>query len=231
MRYNLKNNMKVIGFDLDGTIIDMEEQKSKAFGMLLNKHWGTDVNEAAKYWIKTAGKSRRSKFDHFFAKKYGTKLTDGGYQKVEVEFSNKLKNVFYPKVKFIAGALDLLKFCRKTFDVVFVSSGVPHDELKFLIKLKKMDKYFDRIYGTNEKFKSKEYHFELIIDNFKPELLIFVGDGFEDMKVGRRYNAITIGVPTHQTDDSLRNSGAQYVLPLGKISHLLKNILGRLNET
>lgn len=225
MRYNLKDNMKVIGFDLDGTIIDIEEQKSKAFGMLLNKHWGTDASEAAKYWIETAGKSRRSKFDHFFTKRYGIKLMDEEYRKVEAEFSNKLKNVFYPKVKFITGALNLLKFCRKTFDVVFVSSGVPHDELKFLIKLKKMDKYFDRIYGTNEKFKNKEYHFEQIIGNFRPELLIFVGDGFEDMRVGHRYNAITIGVPTHQTGDSLRKSGAQYVLLPDKISHLLKNIL------
>ena len=103
--------MKVIGFDFDGTIIDIEEQKAKVFGSIVNK-----------YWIETGGKSRRSKFDYFFNKKYNKELNDTEYKNIESEFSNKLKNEFYPKVKFIDGALDLLKFCRNYFDIIFCSA-------------------------------------------------------------------------------------------------------------
>ena len=114
--------MKVIGFDFDGTIIDIEEQKAKVFGSIVNKYWNIDIDEAAKYWIETGGKSRRSKFDYFFNKKYNKELNDTEYKNIESEFSNKLKNEFYPKVKFIDGALDLLKFCRNYFDIIFCSA-------------------------------------------------------------------------------------------------------------
>ena len=227
MRSKQKGNKstKVIGFDFDGTIIDIEEQKSKAFGVILNQHWGVNIEEAVQYWINTGGKSRRSKFDYFFNQRYGKNLTDEEYKKIESEFSNRLKNEFYPKVKFIKGALKLLEFCRKNFDITFVSSGVPHDEIKYLVKLKEVDGYFDRIYGTSEKFESKEDHFREIINEFDPELLIFVGDGFEDMRVGRKYGAITIGIPSHQTKERLLEAGAQYVLPTDKINYELKGIL------
>ncbi len=217
--------MKIIGFDFDGTIIDIEEQKSRAFGVILNKYWGTGIDEAAKYWIDTGGKSRRSKFDYFFRKKYRKELSDEEYRKIESEFSNKLKNEFYPKVKFIKRTLELLNFCRSNFDVIFCSSGVPSDEIRYLIKLKGLNKYFDRIYGTDEKFRSKEDHFKEILFEYKPKLIIFVGDGFEDIRVGRKYGAITIGVPSHQTKEKLIEVGANYVLPTDGIIDLLKTIL------
>jgi phosphoglycolate phosphatase-like HAD superfamily hydrolase len=223
-KQNEKSNKKVIGFDFDGTIIDIEEQKSKAFGVILNQYWGVDIEEAAQYWIDTGGKSRRSKFDYFFNKRYGGNLTDEGYKDIESEFSDRLKNEFYPKVKFIKGALKLLEFCRKNFDIIFVSSGVPDSEIKYLIRLKGAEKYFDRIYGTSERFKGKEDHFREIIKEFSPRLLIFAGDGFEDMRVGRKYGAVTIGVPSHQTGENLIEAGARYVLPTDKISRALKNI-------
>ena len=214
--------MRIIGFDFDGTILDVEEEKSRAFGILLNEHWKIDANAAAKYWIDTAGTSRRSKFDYFFKEKYGRDLSDEEYKKIESEFSQKLRTDFYPNTKLINGASELLEFCKKNFDKIFCSSGVPHDEIKFLVDTKGLGKYFDKIYGTNEKFKSKEDHFKEMISEFKPELIVFVGDGIEDMRVGKKYNAITIGVPSHQTKEKLLEAGAMYVLPTNKIVSLLK---------
>jgi FMN phosphatase YigB (HAD superfamily) len=93
--------MKVIGFDLDGSLIDIENEKSRVFGMILSQFWGVDAKEATKYWIDTGGKSRRSKFDYFFNNQYGKVLTDEEYGKIEKVFSGKLKNEFYPKIKFL----------------------------------------------------------------------------------------------------------------------------------
>jgi len=221
--------MKAIGFDFDGTIIDIEKQKSRAFGIILNKYWGVNAERAAKYWIDTAGKSRRSKFDYFFREKYKKELADKEYKKIERVFSNKLKNDFYPKVKFIEGALELLKFCRSNFDVVFCSSGVPEKELKYLVKLTKADKYFDRIYGSSNKYKSKEDHFKEILNEFKPGLIVFVGDGFEDMWVGRKYGAITIGVTSHQSKKKLIQAGANYTSSTKEVIKILKSKLNLAN--
>ena len=217
--------MKVIGFDLDGSLIDIENEKSRAFGMILSQFWGVDAKEAAKYWIDTGGKSRRSKFDYFFNKQYGKVLTDEEYGKIEKVFSGKLKNEFYPKIKFLRGALDLLEFSRKNFDVLFISSGVPDEEVKYLIELKAFGHYFNKIYGTGDKFKSKEDHFKQVIKEFNPELIVFIGDGLEDMRVGKKFNAVTIGIPSHQTKEKLIEAGARYVLQTHEIVDLLKDIV------
>jgi phosphoglycolate phosphatase-like HAD superfamily hydrolase len=217
--------MKAIGFDLDESLIDIEEEKSRAFGVILNQFWGVDANEAARYWIETRGKSRRSKFDYFFNKQYGGVLTDDEYRKIERVFSDKLKNEFYPNARFLRGALELLEFSRTNFDITFISSGAPDDEVKYLVGLKDIGSYFDKIYGTGERFRSKEDHFKQLVDEFNPKLIIFIGDGLEDMRVGKKFNAITIGIPSHQTKEKLIEAGAQYVLPTFKISGLLKTIL------
>jgi phosphoglycolate phosphatase-like HAD superfamily hydrolase len=97
--------------------------------------------------------------------------------------------------------------------------------VKYLVELKAFGHYFDKIYGTGDKFKSKEDHFKQVISEFNPELIIFIGDGLEDMRVGKKFNAVTIGIPSHQTKKKLIEAGAKYVLQTSEIVDLLKIIL------
>ena len=203
--------MKVFGTDYDGVIINIEPQKSKAFGELLNKEWGIDKETAEKFWIKTGGFSRRYKFDYFYNKQFGEKLSDDAYSKIEYEFSNLLRKELYPNIKILPYALDLLKFARSHFDYLFISSGIPMEELKYLVELNGLSKYFDLILGTNKKYLSKNDHFNQIIRSQKPDLLIFVADSPEDMKIARQANAIPIGIPTNHTAAELLTAGAKYV--------------------
>lgn len=215
----------MLGTDFDGSIIDLEEEKSRIFGEFLNQCWGVDADEAAKYRILTGGKSRRSQFDYFFNKQYGKVLTDDEYRKIEKMYSDKLKSELYPGATFVSGALELLEFSRKHFDKTFISSGVPDKEIKYLIKLKGIENYFDRVYGTDEKFRTKEDHFRALIAEYNPDLIVFVGDGLEDMRVGKRFNALTIGVPSHQIKEDLIEAGAQHVLQTHEIVGFLKTTI------
>lgn len=203
--------MKIFGTDYDGVIINIEPQKSKAFGDLLNKERGISKETAEKFWIETGGTSRRYKFDYFYNKQFGNKLSDDVYSKIESEFSNLLKEKFYPSVKILPYSLDLLKFARSHFDYLFISSGIPREELKYLVELNGLSKYFNLILGTNKKYKSKTDHFIEIIQTQKPDLLIFVADSAEDMKVAKQANAISIGIPTNHTESELFTAGAKYV--------------------
>lgn len=217
--------MKIIGFDYDGTIINIEPQKAQAFGFLLKDEWGVDAWEAEKFWIETGGTSRRYKFDHFYSKRFFQKLDDGIYLGIENKFSHILKTKFYPKVTILPNALHLIKFARANFDFMFVSSGVTHEEINYLVRLNGLEKYFDAVYGTNNEYLSKSDHFKEIIENKKPSVKVFVGDGTEDMKVAKQFDFIAIGIPSNHEVEELQKAGADSVANLVDCPDVIEKLI------
>lgn len=216
--------MKIFGTDFDGVIINIEPQKAIAFEKLVNKEWGMDENEVKKYWMATGGIGRRVKFDYFYHKKFGKNLSDKEYKLVENKFSNLLKTKYYPKVELLTGALNLLKFARANFDFTFVSSGMPIEEINYLIKLLGLSEYFDAILGTSKLFKSKTDHFQKVVEEKTPDLIVFAGDAAQDMKVAKQFGAKVIGVLTNRSKEELEQAGATVTCasPLEVISVLQK---------
>lgn len=215
--------MKVFGFDYDGTIINIEPQKAQVFGNISQKKWGVNFNEAAKYYIEGGGVSRKDKFGFIYREKFGREFDKKEYEEAEGEFSRTLRDDYYPKVELLPGALDLLQFVRKNFDFVFVSSGVPMEEIKYLVELNGVSKYFDLILGTNEKYPSKRDHFSEIIETKNPKLFIYLADGLYDMKIAKEFDIVSIGVPTNQSEEALLSVGADYVSDLSECGLLIKN--------
>jgi phosphoglycolate phosphatase-like HAD superfamily hydrolase len=203
--------MKIIGFDYDGTIINIEPQKAQAFGELLFLRWGVDSQIASRFWIETGGTQRKYKFDYFYQKRYGCKLAEEKYKEIEKSYSLLLKEKFYPQVKLIPGALEILKFARNNFDVTFVSSGVPTKEINFLVKLNGVSRYFDFILGTDKKYPDKISHFKKTISTYSPNLLIYLADGLEDMIIAKKFEAISIGLTTNHSAVELKAKGANFV--------------------
>lgn len=215
--------MKVFGTDYDGVIINIEPQKAEALGELLSYEWGVGKEEVVSFYMKTGGASRRSKFDHFYKQMFGKQLADETYREIESKFSETLKKDYYPQVKLLPGALDLLKFARENFDYTFVSSGIPMEELKYLVKMNGVSGYFDDLFGTGAEFPSKENHFK-IVKSKDPDQLVFVADGEEDMRVAKKFRAIAVGIPTNRSEEELRNAGADYVVDLPAIPSLLSKL-------
>ncbi|MBF8250006.1 MAG: hypothetical protein HW400_607 [Candidatus Levybacteria bacterium] len=200
--------MKIFGTDYDGVIINIEPQKAKAFGTILNAHWGTDKQDAQEYWLATGGSSRKSKFNYFYNKQFHKEISDDEYRKIESEYSQLLKSKFYPNLSLLPGALELLKFARSNFDHTFVSSGVPMEEIRYLANINNTSEYFDMILGTNNEYPSKTEHFNKIISEWNPDKIIFVADGIKDMQFAKEANAISIGIPTNRTAGELKQAGA-----------------------
>lgn len=205
--------MKAFGTDYDGVIINIEPQKSQTFGETLNKHWGINVKEAADFWLATGGISRRYKFDYFYDNAYHKELSDEDYKTIEQEYSQLLKTKYYPQVKLIPGAKELLEYARTHFDFLFVSSGVPMEEIKYLVELNKVSAYFDLILGTNQEYKSKKDHFKKIIEEQHPESIAFIADSPEDMKVTKEFpNTTALGVLTNHSEQELKIAGADLIV-------------------
>ncbi|OGK20938.1 hypothetical protein A2866_00275 [Candidatus Roizmanbacteria bacterium RIFCSPHIGHO2_01_FULL_39_8] len=222
--------MNIFGFDYDGTIINIEPQKAKTFGELISHNWGVGKKEAAQFWINGGGTSRRYKFDYFYKKRFNEKLSDKTYDEIESKYSKTLKQFFYPKVKLLSHALDILRFVQSKFDFVFVSSGVPLEEIKYLVHLNGLSDYFDLVLGTSKKYPTKREHFKEILQAKKPDFWMFMGDSAEDMKLAKEYKAITIGLPTNESEINLKNAGADYVCSLKESKSVIKKLLTNYNS-
>lgn len=223
-----KENL-VFGFDYDGTIINIEPQKAQCFGEVLQKHWGVNKKEAADTWIAEGGTSRRSKFDYFYDKQFHRTLTNEDYKRVESDFSSILKNKYYPKIQLLPHAREILDFVRANFEFVFVSSGVPMEEIQYLVRLNGVSRYFNVIYGTNNQYRSKHDHFRQVIKNTKPQMMVYLADGLEDMKVAKEFGIISIGLPTNHPEESLRAAGATHVCNHNNVISLVQKIMSEQN--
>lgn len=204
--------MKAFGTDYDGVIINIEPQKARAFGEILNKHWGINTKEALDFWLATGGKSRRYKFNYFYNKAYNKRLSDEVYKTVEHEYSQLLKTNLYPQVTVLPGAMELLEYAKAHFDFLFVSSGVPMKEINYLVELNGVSQYFDLVLGTNQVYQSKREHFKKIFDEDKPDSIVFIADSPEDMKVAKEFPKTTaIGVLTNHSKEELKTAGADFI--------------------
>ncbi len=141
--------MKVFCFDYDGTIINIERQKSQAFGVLVQNKWGINKQGAANYWMETQGTPRRHKFEYLYERHFHKKLSTYKYRVIEQTFSSILKTNYYPKVKLLPHAKEIVTFVRSQFDFVFVSSGITMKEIRYLVKSHSLTKYFDLIRGKS----------------------------------------------------------------------------------
>lgn len=200
--------MKVFGTDYDGVIINIEPQKAELFGALLNKYWGIDNKTAAEFWIAKGGTSRKHKFDYLYEEKFGRKLNDFNYIQIENEFSKILKKDYFPNIKILDGAIELLNYCRSKFDKLFVTSGIPIDEINYLVEINGLSKYFDEALGTNEEFPSKKEHFNKIVKDWKPNDLVFIADSPEDMKIAKEFTNNLIGMTSNHPKEELIEAGA-----------------------
>lgn len=203
--------MNAFGTDYDGVIINIEPQKSQVFGEILNEHWGTNAKEAADFWLTKGGTSRRYKFDYFYNNAYHKQLSDEKYNVIEQKYSKLLKAKYYPQVTVLPGAKELLEYARAHFDYMFISSGVPMEEIQYLVNLNGLSQYFDVVLGTDQKYISKREHFKKIITEQKPDNIIFVADSSEDMTVAKMFpNTTAIGVLTNHLEQELKEAGADF---------------------
>lgn len=217
--------MKAIGFDYDGTLTNIEPEKAQAFAETLSREWNVNVKEAEEYWLSQGGTSRKFKFDYFYKKRFGKEIPDNVYKEVESKFSKLLKEEYYPDIKLLPHINEVLGYSQNNFDFVFIASGVPEKEIKYLVDLNKINRYFDIVLGTNDVYKSKKDHLDEIRKTKNPSLLIFVGDSAEDMRVAKLSGAIAVGLITNHPSEKLKEAGADYACSLEDVQSTLKKII------
>jgi len=167
---------KIIILDFDGVILESLDIKTKAF-LKVYQDYPEHADEIAQYHLQNGGVSRYKKFIHINTNILGIPIDDNKTEELAKIFSEAVVDEML-KCAFVNGALEFLNK-YSTLSRLYVASGTPQDELRFIVEKCKLAQYFDGVYGTP---RTKA---EIIKDILNKEDLnnneaVFVGDAMTD---------------------------------------------------
>lgn len=138
--------LQCLVFDCDGVILDSVPVKTRAFARVAEP-FGEEARDRLLMYHKVhGGVSRYKKFEWLYEHVLGKAITP--------EESRRLGDLFAEYVldelqhcALIPGAQDVLTYWRGRLPM-FVCSGTPQEELQSVLQLRRLDGYFDAIYGS-----------------------------------------------------------------------------------
>ncbi len=171
-------------FDCDGVILDSNSIKTKAFREVLNNENEELVEEFIYYHQKNQGIDRFKKLDFFF----NTIKKDFNHKEyiLALKKYSKLCRVNLKKSNLVSGIENFLIDANKKNHSCFVISGSEQNELRNVLKFKKLDKYFKGIYGSP--LSKVENIKKVLLKNYINCNDIFFGDAKSDMKAAEETN-------------------------------------------
>ncbi len=171
--------VRVIVFDLDGTLIDTMRYFGNIASKVINKYYGIPIPKAREMYFETSGVPFFQQLEMMFPGDMRNKKAAEEYEEKKLEF---FFNEPFP------GELgNILRELRKRFpQLVFVVSSNNFDNLVNDY----MEKYgtkeiFDEILGFKEGFAKGKDHFDYIIRKYSvsKDEIVFIGDSWWDAKM------------------------------------------------
>jgi phosphoglycolate phosphatase-like HAD superfamily hydrolase len=185
-------NIQII-FDFDGVILNSHIIKAKAFYEIFKIFGKIKAKNAQKYHLGKAGISRYKKFTYI--KKNILKNVKITNQKLNNLFRryclNKILNL-----KIEKKLLNFLKSNYKKYDF-YISTGSPQSEIIYILKKKKLYKFFRKAYGSPS---TKFEHIKKIKKYNKKT--IFIGDSIDDYRAAKKTNTSFL-LKTHNQNKKL----------------------------
>lgn len=175
---------KVYFFDFDGVILDSTEVKTLAFRKLFLPLGEGIAEKMVNYHVAHGGISRYEKVRYAFRTFLSREATE---QEVE-EFGQKFSDLVLEGVLSAPKVNGIESFLEKSLkeDVrMWVISGTPQEELRFICKKLNFEKYFVDIFGSP---KSKSQIGEEIINEHNisdRSLITFFGDAMTDYNAAK----------------------------------------------
>ncbi|MGB3211710.1 MAG: HAD hydrolase-like protein [Desulforhopalus sp.] len=186
-----KQPLQAIFFDFDGVIVDSNPIKTEAFRTLFREYDGEVIAEILSYHQQNGGISRVEKIRHAHQDIIKQPLTDEQVRDWAAEYSRLVVEKVIG-VDWICGARAFLDSLPGGLPV-FVISGTPEDELRHIIKHRKMSGYFQEILGSPIR---KPVHIRNLLTDYLlvAEQCVFIGDALTDYNAARETNLQFIGI-------------------------------------
>ncbi|MDR3175160.1 MAG: HAD-IA family hydrolase [Desulfovibrio sp.] len=183
-------NVDVAVFDCDGVILESMDIKSLAFRRVGEEYGPEAAGRLEDYHRLHGGVSRYRKFAWFFREVLGREITAADEETMNAKFVRAaLEEVLVcPLVPGIREVLDRLSGRLP----LYVASGTPEDELRFILEKRRLAGYFVRICGSPP---DKEEILRTIVEErgINPERCLMVGDAETDRAAAARVGTLFYG--------------------------------------
>jgi|CXWL01.1.fsa_nt_gi HAD superfamily hydrolase (TIGR01549 family) len=182
--------LKAIVFDFDGVIAESVAVKIEAFRQLFEAKCPQHLDEILTYHKANGGISRYVKFQYIYEHFLKEPLSDAESARLCELFSQYVLDGVID-APFVTGAQEFLNAYSERF-LLFIASGTPEDEMRFIAGKRKLDRFLKGVYGSP---RSKAQLIQMILTEHKltKEELLFVGDSVNDYDGAREAGVRFIG--------------------------------------
>lgn len=171
-------SIKCIFFDFDGVLAESVHIKTEAFRTMYLSFGVEFSNRVVNHHIINGGISRYEKFKIYNGEWLGEKITSERIDELAKVFSNLVVDGVVNSLE-VSGASEFLKSSDKFKK--YIITGTPTVEIKPILQRRKMDMYFDEIYGSPTK-KGVWVNEILINEQLSPNECVFIGDALADLE-------------------------------------------------
>ncbi len=190
-------------FDFDGVIMDSMPVRTDGFRKVLVDYPEHLVDRLVQYHLENGGLSRYHKFRYFFEELLGEDLSDDDLQNLCGRFSVIMKESLINPDLLIRETVDFIEQHHEEFPM-YVVSGSDEKELNYLCKAMGIDRFFREIKGSPV---PKKENLKNLIDQYKPERSIMIGDSINDFEAAQ-----FVSIPFYgYNSDELMNKGKYYI--------------------
>ena len=174
--------IKNIIFDFDGVICESVNIKTDAFYEMYLPYGKEIAQKVKEHHIANGGMPRYDKFTYYENVFLEKTLSDERMQELSDEFSGLVKSKVID-APFVKGALEFLQNNSHSYKC-FIVSATPMEEMIEIAKAKKIDQYFEEIFGSpTNKIQWGKY----ILDTYKIKSseTLFIGDAMSDFNAAK----------------------------------------------
>lgn len=213
--------LKAILFDFDGVLVESVDIKTKAFARLFENEGPKIVKKVVEYHLANGGVSRFKKFDYIYKELLKRQITD----EIRMELGNKFAKLVIQNVldaPWISGVQEFLENYSEKLDL-YIVSGTPDNELKYIVENKSASKYFKGVLGSPATKGDLIKHI-LSTHSYKSEHIVFVGDAITDLNGALEANVSFIGKVSNKEINQFSDYHVSLISDLRELPELLKQL-------
>ena len=211
--------IKAIIFDFDGVLVESTDSKTEAFRKLFSR-WPDKADEGVGFHLKNMGISRYIKFKHF----YENIIRERYSEEIGLKLGSEFSDIVLDEIKiapFVKGAKTFLDNFHSKYSF-YIASGTPDEELCEIVSFKRIDRYFDGIFGSSLT-KAEIIYNILGADSLKNNMVVFVGDAVSDKNAAEETGVHFVLRVTHENHD-LRSTCKYEISDLTELEGRIKEL-------
>ena len=175
-------SIRAIAFDFDGVLIESVEIKTRAYALLFKEEGYEPVRQIMDFHLKNGGMSRFEKIRKVYNDILHRPLSESHHHELCARFSNLVVEEVVA-APWVNGAKEFLTQNNKRYTFAVIS-GTPEEELKEIVRRRKMEHFFDSVRGSPM---NKVILLRELMEKYqlKSTELVFVGDSETDWRAAQ----------------------------------------------